>query len=345
MEIRPVRPGEGGKLRELRLRALADAPDAFSATYEGDAARPPEWWERQDVVIAERDGRWLGMVGRFVDPDLPAVAILWGTWVDPSARGSGAGRALLAAALEAVRDAGLRRAELTVADGARGAERLYAAAGLRRTGHAYPMAGRPHITEHVMAIAFPPPLPIETERLLLRRYTDDDFDALFAIQSREDVTRWLPWPERTAEQTADSLAMKIAAIAIHQDGDTVTPAIELKATGQLAGDVMLHANSHAHRTGEIGYLLHPDHQGHGYMTEACRPMLELGFTCFGMRRIIGRLEPRNGPSARVLERLGMRREAHFVENEWLRGEWQSELVYALLEREWRAAQSQPRRRK
>jgi len=50
-------------------------------------------------------------------------------------------------------------------------------------------------------------------------------------------------------------------------------------------------------------------------------------------------------SARVLEKLGMRREAHLVENEWLRGEWQSELVYALLEAEWRAAQSQPRLRK
>jgi RimJ/RimL family protein N-acetyltransferase len=106
---------------------------------------------------------------------------------------------------------------------------------------------------------------------------------------------------------------------------------------------MLLAANHEHRAGEIGYLLHPDHQGRGYMTEACRPMLELGFTCFGMRRIIGRVEPRNPASWRVLERLGMRREAHFVENEWLRGEWQSELIYALLAAEWR--QSQPRLRK
>jgi RimJ/RimL family protein N-acetyltransferase len=51
--------------------------------------------------------------------------------------------------------------------------------------------------------------------------------------------------------------------------------------------------------------------------------------------VIGRVEPRNHASARVLEKLGMRREAHFVENELIKGEWQSELVYALLEREWR----------
>ena len=106
---------------------------------------------------------------------------------------------------------------------------------------------------------------------------------------------------------------------------------------------MLLAASHEHRRASSATSLHPDHQGKGYMTEACRPMLELGFTCFGMRRIFGRLEPRNPASARVLERLGMRKEAHLVENEWLRGEWQSEAIYALLAREWR--QSQPRRRK
>jgi RimJ/RimL family protein N-acetyltransferase len=160
------------------------------------------------------------------------------------------------------------------------------------------------------------------------------------------VTRWLPWPSRTPEQTRESLAMKIKATGIVADGDTFTPAIEVKASGELAGDVMIHAVSHEHRSGEIGYLLHPDHQGKGYMTEACRPMLELGFTCFGMRRIVGRLEPRNAASARVLERLGMRKEAHLVENEWLRGEWQSEAIYALLEREWRQSDySQPRLRK
>ena len=69
--------------------------------------------------------------------------------------------------------------------------------------------------------------------------------------------------------------------------------------------------------------------------EAAAPLLELGFTCFGMRRIVGSTEARNLASARVLEKLGMRREAHFVENELVRGEWQSEFVYALREADWR----------
>jgi len=63
-------------------------------------------------------------------------------------------------------------------------------------------------------------------------------------------------------------------------------------------------------------------------------MLRLGFEQLGLHRIVGRLEARNAASAAVLERLGMRLEAHLRENEWVKGEWQSELVYAMLETEW-----------
>jgi RimJ/RimL family protein N-acetyltransferase len=64
------------------------------------------------------------------------------------------------------------------------------------------------------------------------------------------------------------------------------------------------------------------------------------FTSAGFHRVIGRTEARNTASVRVLEKLGMRPEAHFVENEWVKGEWQSELVYAVLDRERRALSAQ-----
>jgi RimJ/RimL family protein N-acetyltransferase len=78
------------------------------------------------------------------------------------------------------------------------------------------------------------------------------------------------------------------------------------------------------------------HQGKGYATEATRPLVDFAFASIGLHRVCGRLEPRNTGSARVLEKLGMRREAHFVENEWVKGEWQSEVVYAVLSREWQS---------
>jgi len=83
--------------------------------------------------------------------------------------------------------------------------------------------------------------------------------------------------------------------------------------------------------------MHPDHRGHGYATEAAAAMLGLGFEGLGLHRIVGRLDARNDASARVLERLGMRREAHFVENEFVKGEWCDELVYAMLASEWQAS--------
>jgi RimJ/RimL family protein N-acetyltransferase len=88
-----------------------------------------------------------------------------------------------------------------------------------------------------------------------------------------------------------------------------------------------------HRQGEIGFVLDPRHQGRGYATEAAAALLALAFETYGLHRVTGRLEPRNAPSARVLERLGMRREAHLIENEWVKGEWQSEVIYAMLDRE------------
>jgi RimJ/RimL family protein N-acetyltransferase len=68
-------------------------------------------------------------------------------------------------------------------------------------------------------------------------------------------------------------------------------------------------------------------------------MLALAFETYGLHRVAGRLEPRNVASARVLEKLGMRREALLIENEWVKGEWQSELVYGLLAREWRTSRT------
>jgi RimJ/RimL family protein N-acetyltransferase len=177
--------------------------------------------------------------------------------------------------------------------------------------------------------------PIETERLVLRPFAPDDFDALFSYQSRTDVAMWLPWDARGEDEVRVALGKKLASVAIADEGDVLALALTRKDTGELVGDVILGLFSAEHRTGEIGYIVHPDHQGHGYMTEACREILRIAFDDLGLHRVIGRLEPRNHASARVLEKLGMRREALFVENEFIKGEWQSEAIYAILDREWR----------
>jgi RimJ/RimL family protein N-acetyltransferase len=99
---------------------------------------------------------------------------------------------------------------------------------------------------------------------------------------------------------------------------------------------MLRWVSKEHQSGEIGFMFHPDHHGRGYATESAQPLIDWGFDVVGFHRIIGRLDARNFGSARVLEKLGLRREALMIENEWVKGEWQSGMDYAILEREWRA---------
>jgi RimJ/RimL family protein N-acetyltransferase len=181
-----------------------------------------------------------------------------------------------------------------------------------------------------------PDCPIRTERLLLRLYTEDDLDAVHDVQSRPDVTRYLYWGPRDREEARESLRKKIASSGLREEGDDLTLAVVLPETGTLIGDVLLIWHSREHRQGEIGYIFHPGHAGRGYATEAAEVMLRLGFEGLGLHRVTGRIDARNTASARVLERLGMRREAHLVQNEIVKGEWTDEVVYAILEDEWRA---------
>ena len=176
---------------------------------------------------------------------------------------------------------------------------------------------------------------IRTERLTLRPFTEGDLDLVFAMFSNADVVRYLYEDPTTQDQARAALTRKIGNRAIAAEGDRVSFAVELRATGETVGDVMVQWVSRAHAQGEIGFVFHPDHQGRGYATEAVSPLLRIAFDELGLHRVIGRLEARNAASARVLEKIGMRREAHLVENEWVKGEWQSELVYAILDREWR----------
>jgi RimJ/RimL family protein N-acetyltransferase len=136
-------------------------------------------------------------------------------------------------------------------------------------------------------------------------------------------------PRRTARSNSRSVASPWTARAAD-----LNLAALLRDGGILVGDVVLFWRSREPRAGEIGFIFHPDHGGRGLATEATREMLRLGFDGLGLHRITGRCDRRNAGSARLMERLDMRREAHFVRNQLIKGEWADELVYALLDTEW-----------
>ena len=180
------------------------------------------------------------------------------------------------------------------------------------------------------------PLPIETERLTLRRYTETDYDDLLKLQSNDDVTRFLLYESKTPDQVRESLAVRLADVPMDADGQALCLAVVLRETGQHIGEMTLFVQSVEHKGGEVGFVFHPDFHGRGYATEAAAAVLRLGFGHFGMHRMIGRLDARNAGSAGVMKRLGMRQEAHFVSNEFLKGEWTDELVFAVLAEEWQS---------
>jgi RimJ/RimL family protein N-acetyltransferase len=183
-----------------------------------------------------------------------------------------------------------------------------------------------------------PDYPIETERLLLRPLDPaTDVEALLAYQSRPDVCRYIPYEPRTREQLVERLSDPARnRSTLEEAGQVVSLAVVERATGTLVGDVILFWHSAEHRGGEIGYVLNPDHTGRGYATEAARALLALAFDGLGLHRVIGRIDARNHASAAVLRRLGMRQEAVLVDNEWFKGEWTTEIDFAVLEDEWRA---------
>jgi RimJ/RimL family protein N-acetyltransferase len=175
----------------------------------------------------------------------------------------------------------------------------------------------------------------ETARMWLRPYAFSDFDSCLDLWSREDVVRYVPWPPRDATATRRALG-RHQAMVLEKDDDAITLAGIDKETGRLVGEFVLFLRSVEHRCAEIGYLLHPDFQRRGLATEGSRHLLEMAFVLMDLRRVVARLDARNTASAAVLRRLGMRHEAHLVENELFKGEWSDEDQFALLRREWEA---------
>jgi RimJ/RimL family protein N-acetyltransferase len=180
-----------------------------------------------------------------------------------------------------------------------------------------------------------PESPIRTDRLILRPFGPDDLDDLYAYQSRPDVARYLHWDARDRAQVRDALEQQCREVALDREGDWLTYAVVWREPGRVIGEVGLKWLSREHRQGEVGFVFHPRYHGRGLATEAAEVMLRLGFDDLGLHRIIGSCAAPNVPSARLMERLGMRREAHFVQNEFVKGAWGDELVYAILEHEWR----------
>jgi RimJ/RimL family protein N-acetyltransferase len=176
--------------------------------------------------------------------------------------------------------------------------------------------------------------PLRTDRLVLRMMVEADVDDIHAYQSRADVCRYLLFEPRTRDVVAANVAEHAQENVLTTAGGTWRLAVVLD--GRVIGDVYFSIKHVGQETAEIGWTLHPDFHGRGYMSEAAAAVLRLAFEEIGVHRVFAVLDPRNAGSSVLCRRLGMRPEAYFVEDMWFKGEWADTAIYALLAREWAA---------
>jgi RimJ/RimL family protein N-acetyltransferase len=190
--------------------------------------------------------------------------------------------------------------------------------------------------------------PLRTERMVLRPLAPSDADDVWEYQRLPEVLRYIPWPVRDRGEALEHTELRSGMRRLQADGDAVFLAMVLTgepstreiATGhrrpdRVVGDLMVRLGSLQHAQLEVGWVVHPDFQGRGLAGEGASMLLDLAFGRFAAHRVYAHLDARNAASARLCERLGMRREATLLEEEYNDGEWQDTAAYGMLRREWR----------
>ena len=174
---------------------------------------------------------------------------------------------------------------------------------------------------------------LQTARLTLAPLVASDEEDLLEYQSDPDTVRFIPWPVRTREQVAESIAKVAHYSTPKTDNDSMVLGWRLGSNGKVIGQSNLTIISEANSFAEIGWVVSPHFRGQGFAAEATLALIDFAFDELKLHRVIAYMDQRNSDSARLAERLGMRREAAYVKDEFFKGEWTSAYLYALLAEE------------
>ncbi len=184
-------------------------------------------------------------------------------------------------------------------------------------------------------IVDPDPRDLRTPRLRLRPLVLADVAAVTRYRDDPEVARYQSW-ETYSDADSEALIRAVMDRRSGTPGEWFQWGIELRSTGALIGDCGLKTRGDDPRQGEIGYTLARDQQGQGLATEAVRAVLDHAFRDLGLHRVSASVDADNLASLALLERLELRREAHFRRSVWFKGGWCDDVIYALLRDEWLA---------
>jgi aminoglycoside 6'-N-acetyltransferase len=175
---------------------------------------------------------------------------------------------------------------------------------------------------------------LTTQRLVLRRFRPGDLDSFVAYRSDPETARYQSWDAPYRPSQARQFLQELKEIHPDTPGEWFQFAVALRPTDRLIGDCGPMPKPRIRARPRSASPLAPQHQGHGYATEAVRRLLHYLLIERGKHRVRATCDDRNTSSAAVLERVSMRREGHLLESTWSKGEWTNDLLYAVLRREW-----------
>jgi RimJ/RimL family protein N-acetyltransferase len=223
------------------------------------------------------------------------------------------------------------------------------ALGFERVGEPYPHRNREHVVfwrpltnvegnphqfvgrtqERRSVLAGP---EIRTQRLRLSQLVADDASAMYQYRSDPDVCRYQSF-EPGSLSDVEAFIGGLQSTAFDTAGTWFQFGIRLQETGLLLGDIGAHFTASDPRQVELGVTVAPKHQGQGFGTEAVIGLLDHLLVGMQKHRVFASVDPRNAPCVALLHRVGMRKEAHFRESLWFKGEWVDDVVFGVLRSE------------
>lgn len=178
-------------------------------------------------------------------------------------------------------------------------------------------------------------LTLKTERLILRPFERSDLEDVLSYYSLPEVQRYLDWKARDKSEAKAAFEAMRKQKRLTRPGEILTLGMVRKTDGAVMGHVSLRWTDATAGQGEIRFAVAPAYRRHGYCREAVSAVMDLAFGEFRLHRVFAITAGDNEASARLLKSLGMRLEAHYREHALFQGEWDEELHFAILSREWK----------
>jgi RimJ/RimL family protein N-acetyltransferase len=176
---------------------------------------------------------------------------------------------------------------------------------------------------------------IITDRLALRDLEPSDGPRVFAYHKHPEVSRFQSWGTESVD-AVQSYIRTLPAVDPVACAGWYQVGVFLRTGGKLIGDCGFRPLAASPEQVEVGITLAPEYQGQGYAAEALRALLNFLFATLDKHRVFGSVDPRNLSSIKLLERIGMRKEAHFVKSLWFRNDWVDDMIFAMLASEWKS---------